>query len=86
MALARALGEALAVEMVAGNVPNFPDSLLAPVRTLTTTLVQEFEYAHGAHAGALHLVALAVVALASMLVTLAFKLGHGQIHAAPEAA
>ncbi|MEQ1632299.1 MAG: ABC transporter permease subunit [Planctomycetota bacterium] len=86
LALARALGEALAVEMVAGNVPNLPESLRSPVRTLTTTLVQEFEYAHGAHAGALHLVALGVVAMASFLVTLAFKLGHGQIHAAPEAA
>lgn len=86
LALARALGEALAVEMVAGNVANLPSSILSPVRTLTTTLVQEFEYAHGAHADALHLVALAVVALASLLVSLAFRLGHGRIHAAPEAA
>ncbi len=65
LALARALGEALAVEMVCGNVPNLPTSLTTPVRTLTTTLVQEFEYAQQTHAQALHLVALAVVMLAA---------------------
>lgn len=63
LALARGLGEALAVEMVCGNVPDLPTSLLSPVRTLTTTLVQEFEYAQQAHAQALHLVALMVVLL-----------------------
>jgi len=78
LALARALGEALAVEMVAGNVPNIPTSLLDPVRTLTTTLVQEFEYAQGAHASALHLVALTVVALASLLTALAYRFGATQ--------
>lgn len=86
LALARALGEALAVEMVAGNVPNLPTSLLDPVRTMTATLVQEFEYARGEHLAALHLVALGVVAVASLLVTIAFRLGHGRIHATPEAA
>lgn len=64
LSLARGLGEALAVEMVCGNVPGLPTSVLDPVRTLTTTLVQEFEYAEGAHGQALHLVALVVVLLA----------------------
>lgn len=66
LALSRALGEALALEMVCGNVPNLPTSLTTSVRTLTTTLVQEFEYAQASHAQALHLVALAVVLLASL--------------------
>lgn len=74
LALARGLGEALAVEMVCGNVPGIPSSLLQPVRTLTTTLVQEFEYARGAHNQALHLVALTVVLLASAASTFAFRL------------
>lgn len=85
LALARALGEALAVEMVAGNVPNLPTSLLQPVRTLTATLVQEFEYARGVHADALHLVALTVVALAALLTSIAFRLGRGPAITAPEA-
>lgn len=66
LALARALGEALAVEMVCGNVPNLPTRLTVPVRTLTTTLVQEFEYAREVHAQGLHLVALTVVLLATL--------------------
>ena len=74
LALARGLGEALAVEMVCGNVPGIPSSLLQPVRTLTTTLVQEFEYARGTHNQALHLVALTVVLLSAAASTFAFRL------------
>lgn len=66
LALARALGEALAVEMVCGNVAGLPSGFTDPVRTLTTTLVQEFEYAQGAHGHALHLVALTIVLLAAL--------------------
>jgi hypothetical protein len=46
------------------------------VRTLTTTLVQEFEYARGAHAEALHLVALAVVIIAAAASTFALRLNE----------
>jgi phosphate transport system permease protein len=73
LALARGLGEALAVEMVCGNVAGLPASMTDPVRTLTTTLVQEFEYASGAHAQALHLVALAVVLIAALAAGLALR-------------
>ncbi len=66
VALARCLGEALAVEMVCGNVAALPSGLTAPVRTLTTTLVQEFDYARAEHNQALHLVALTVVSLAAI--------------------
>jgi phosphate transport system permease protein len=74
LALARGLGEALAVEMVCGNVPGLPTSLTAPVRTLTTTLVQEFEYAQPLHNQALHLVALAIVLLAALSSAAALRL------------
>jgi phosphate transport system permease protein len=74
LALARCLGEALAVEMVAGNVAGIPTSLLQPIRTLTTTLVQEFEYARGSHSEALHLVALTVVLIAAAASGLALRL------------
>jgi phosphate transport system permease protein len=76
LALARALGEALAVEMVCGNVPKLPTGLTAPVRTLTTTLVQEFEYARETHAQGLHLVALTVVLLATIACGLGQKLAR----------
>ena len=76
LALSRALGEALAVEMVCGNVPNLPASLTTPVRTLTSTLVQEFEYAQGTHAQALHLAALAVVLLAALTCVLGQRLAR----------
>jgi len=76
LALARALGEALAVEMVCGNVPNLPTGLSVPVRTLTTTLVQEFEYARETHAQGLHLVALTVVLLATLACGLGQRLAR----------
>ncbi len=79
VSLTRALGEALAVEMVCGNVAAIPDGITAPVRTLTTTLVQEFEYATGAHREALHLVALAVVLLAAIGATLAVRMASKQV-------
>ena len=41
--------------------------------SLTTTLVQEFEYARGEHGQALHLVALTVVMLAAAASTLAIR-------------
>jgi phosphate transport system permease protein len=62
LALARALGETMAVLLVAGNVVQVPDSLLAPVRTLTGAIALEMAYAEGLHRSALF--ALAGIALA----------------------
>jgi phosphate transport system permease protein len=39
--LARAMGEALAVAMVVGNVPNVPRSLFIPIATMTTIITQD---------------------------------------------
>ena len=74
LALSRGLGEALAIEMVCGNVPGLPTSLTAPIRTLTTTLVQEFEYAQPIHSQGLHLVALTIVLLAALTSAAALRL------------
>jgi phosphate transport system permease protein len=63
LAATRGLGEAVAVSMVAGNVGYLPSSLSRPVATLTTTLIVEFDGSTGLHRGALHLAALAVMAL-----------------------
>ena len=44
LGLGRAVGETMAVIMVAGNVPQIP-SMLEPVRFLTTAIVTEMSYA-----------------------------------------
>ncbi len=49
----RAIGETMAVILVAGNAPILPDSILAPVRTLTVNIALEMGYAYGLHQEAL---------------------------------
>ena len=45
LGVGRAIGEAMAIIMVSGNVPNMPESLFAPVRFLTTAIASEMSYA-----------------------------------------
>ncbi len=49
LGIGRAIGEALAVNMVAGNQPIIPDSILSGVRTLTSNIVLEMGYATDLH-------------------------------------
>lgn len=49
----RAIGETMAVLLVAGNRPRMPKSLLSPVRTLTGNVAMEMSYASGLHQDAL---------------------------------
>jgi len=53
LAMGRAVGETMAVVMVAGNAVQLPRSPLAPVRTLTANLALEMGYASGDHRAAL---------------------------------
>jgi phosphate transport system permease protein len=53
LATARALGETMAVLMVAGNVVQNPTGLFEPVRVLTANIALEMAYASGAHRAAL---------------------------------
>ena len=53
LALGRALGETMAVIMVAGNQPRMPKGILQGVRTLTGNIVIEMGYAAGLHREAL---------------------------------
>ena len=62
----RALGEAVAVSMVAGNVASWP-SLTRPIATLTTTLIVELDGAAGLHRDALYLLACIVLLVISAL-------------------
>lgn len=53
LGVGRAIGETMAVIMVAGNQPRMPKGILAGVRTLTANIVQEMGYAQGLHRDAL---------------------------------
>jgi phosphate ABC transporter permease protein PstC len=53
LGMARAIGETMAVIMVAGNALKIPASLLDPVRTLTSNIALEMGYSAGEHRQAL---------------------------------
>ena len=53
LGLGRAIGETMAVIMVAGNSVNIPNSALDSVRTLTANIALEMSYATGMHRQAL---------------------------------
>lgn len=53
LGIGRAVGETMAVIMVLGNATALPDSILAPIRTLTTNIAMEMGYAEGEHRQAL---------------------------------
>ncbi|MBQ9133190.1 MAG: phosphate ABC transporter permease subunit PstC [Clostridia bacterium] len=53
LGVGRAIGETMAVMMVAGNQPLIPDSLTDGVRTLTTNIVMEMGYSTDLHREAL---------------------------------
>ncbi|MEO0225503.1 MAG: phosphate ABC transporter permease subunit PstC [candidate division WOR-3 bacterium] len=53
LGIGRAVGETMAVIMVAGNAIKLPSSILAPTRTLTSNIALEMAYATGMHRQAL---------------------------------
>ena len=58
LGVGRAIGEAMAVMMVAGNAANIPTSLFASVRFLTTAVASEMSYSGGLQRQALFSIAL----------------------------
>ena len=64
LGVGRAIGEAMAVMMVAGNAPNMPDSIFQSVRFLTTAVASEMAYSVP---GSLHRNALFSIALVLFL-------------------
>lgn len=73
MALVRALGETMAVMMVAGNVPQWPRSVVDPIRTTTATIALEMGYADGLHRAVLFLCGLLLVLSTLIAVALVEK-------------
>lgn len=70
LGVGRAIGETMAVIMVAGNVANMP-SMLGTVRLLTTGIAMEMSYASGLHREALFAIGL-VLFLFIMVVNISF--------------
>mgnify|MGYP001137215562 CR=1 FL=1 len=66
LGMGRAIGETMAVVMVAGNQAAIPKSVLSGVRTLTSNIVLEMAYAADLHREAL--IATAVVLFVFILI------------------
>ena len=77
LGIGRAIGEATAVSMVAGNQPVIPEGLLKGVRTLTTNIILEMGYATDLHREML--IATAVVLFVFILIiNVTFSLARGR--------
>ena len=53
LGIGRAIGETMAVVMIAGNTPIMPKGITSSVRTLTSNIVMEMAYSSGLHQKAL---------------------------------
>lgn len=71
LGMGRAVGETMAVIMVAGNAAAVPGSLLAPVRTLTSNIALEMGYASGEHREALFATGVILFVIIMVLNTIA---------------
>ncbi|MGV3485420.1 MAG: phosphate ABC transporter permease subunit PstC [Planctomycetaceae bacterium] len=78
LALTRALGETMAVMMLAGNIVEMPTSLFAPGRTLNANIALELGYASAAHRSVLFVSGLILMLMVSAMVIVASRRGGGQ--------
>lgn len=76
LATVRALGETMAVLMVAGNVVQNPSGLFEPVRVLTANIALEMAYAMGTHRASLFASGLMLTLLVWLLVWLAARVSN----------
>lgn len=67
LATGRAIGETMAVMMVAGNSVAWPTSLATPFRTLTGNVAIELAYAMGTHRSALFVSGVVLLAIVGLL-------------------
>lgn len=65
--IGRAIGETMAVLMVCGNVVQIPNSIFAPVRTLTANIALEMAYALDNHRSALFVSGLLLLSIIIVL-------------------
>ncbi|SCJ06631.1 Phosphate transport system permease protein pstC [uncultured Clostridium sp.] len=78
LAVGRAIGETMAVILVAGNRAFFPTSLLDPVRPMTANIALELSYASGLHEQALYATGLVLLAFIVIINLVAHRLAHGK--------
>ena len=78
LAAARALGETMAVLMVAGNVVQYPETVFDPVRTLAANIALETAYAMGDHRAVLFVSGLLLMGLIMVLSAMAEALEKQQ--------
>jgi len=71
LGMGRAIGETMAVLMVAGNSVTIPNSIFAPTSTLTAQIALEMGYATGAHREALFAMGIVLFAFIMILTGLA---------------
>ncbi|MGA2265118.1 MAG: phosphate ABC transporter permease subunit PstC [Phycisphaerae bacterium] len=76
LGMGRAVGETMAVIMVAGNTLDLPHSILAPVRTLTSNIALEMGYAAGEHRRALFATGVTLFAIIMILNTIALTVSR----------
>lgn len=80
LAVGRAIGETMAVLMVAGNVVQLPGSVFDPVRTMTANIALELGYALDHHRAALFVSGLMLMAMIIALVAIAEWFSRGGRH------
>ena len=78
LGMGRAVGETMAVIMVAGNTPMVPKGLLEPVRTLTSNIALEMGYASGDHREALFATGVTLFVFIMILNTIALTVSRRQ--------
>ena len=71
LGIGRAVGETMAVIMVLGNAVALPNSILSPVRTLTTNIGIEMGYASGEHQQALFATGIVLLVIIMILNSMA---------------
>lgn len=76
LAMGRAIGETLAIIMVAGNVANIPTSILNPVRTLTSNIALEMGYAMDIHYNSLFATAIVLFGIIMILMIISNVIEH----------
>lgn len=71
LGMGRAIGETLAIIMVAGNVVQIPGSIFDPVRALTSNIAIEMGYATGIHYNALFATGIVLIGMIIILLVIA---------------